>query len=84
MYRTPILKNWAEDIFDEHQPVAMFPIGLQHIFNYNLQKSTAAYERLVGDSAAAVEAATKAVQGTAFYKSVESIEMGNEANNDST
>ena len=66
----------------------MFPIGLQHIFGYNLQKSTAAYERLVGDSAAVAAAAAKAVQRGQLLDplmfSGEEIERANKVNIDST
>ena len=60
--RTPILKSWSEDNFEQHQPVLMFPVGLGQIFGHNLQKSTVAYEKLVGHSAGAAAAAANAAQ----------------------
>jgi hypothetical protein len=49
--RTPILKKWSEDNFEEHHPVMMFPMGLATILEHNVQKSTEAYEKLIGHSA---------------------------------
>jgi hypothetical protein len=54
---TPIMLNWKQDNYSQVQPWIMFPIGLEWIIGYNLTKSTAAYERLIGESVGATVAA---------------------------
>ena len=51
--RTPILKNWLDDNFEQHQPVMMYLARLAQILGHNLAKSTDAYAKLIGDSAGA-------------------------------
>ena len=53
---SPILANWAKDVFVHHQPIMMMPHGLGWVLEHNQQQATLAYEQYIGDAACAAAA----------------------------
>eukprot|EP01052_Picozoa_sp_SAG31_P022658 SAG31_NODE_1813_length_7211_cov_9.203600_5_plen_129_part_00 len=64
----PIVSGWEEGQHSQMQPHIMFPIGLYWILQYNLTKSSNAYEKLIGDSVGAGATAARNSQLDAWQR----------------